>query len=108
MDTFDSDTEYDYGDTIQSLPPRARDEESDEVVYTSYMSRAVDITKLSSITNQAPFHIIAQTPLRKVHFLFTMLNLNQIYVVKRGKVVGVITKQDLILGDEEEKEESEE
>ena len=44
----------------------------------------------------APFTLLDQTPLAKVHFLFTMLNVSQIFVINEGVLVGIITKKEFL------------
>ncbi len=44
----------------------------------------------------APFTLLEQTPLAKVHFLFTMLNVSQIFVINEGLLVGIITKKEFL------------
>ena len=36
------------------------------------------------------------TPMSKIHFLFTMLNINLLIVLKKGVVKGIITKLEFI------------
>jgi chloride channel 2 len=48
------------------------------------------------LVDPAPFQISNLTPLTKVYFLFSMLGLSHAWVTKGGKIVGVITKKDLI------------
>jgi chloride channel 2 len=40
--------------------------------------------------------VTAETSLSKIHFLFAMLGLSHLYVTTRGKLVGIITRGDLI------------
>jgi hypothetical protein len=44
----------------------------------------------------APFQIHVMTPLTKAHFLFSMLGLSHAWIVSEGRLVGVLTKKDLI------------
>jgi predicted transcriptional regulator len=46
--------------------------------------------------DKSPFTVLADTPLTKVHFLFTMLNISQLFVVKRGVLVGIISKNEFL------------
>ena len=34
--------------------------------------------------------------MRKIHFLFTMLSVNILYVVETGRVLGIITKDEFL------------
>lgn len=36
------------------------------------------------------------TPMSKIHFLFTMLNITMLLVVKKGEIKGMITKLEFI------------
>ena len=36
------------------------------------------------------------TPMSKIHFLFTMLNINMLLVLKKGAIKGMITKLEFI------------
>ncbi len=46
--------------------------------------------------DRAPFSVFEQTPLAKIHFLFTMLNLSQLIVLNKGFAVGIITKSEFL------------
>ena len=46
--------------------------------------------------DKAPFMVMEETPMSKIHFLFTMLNLDQLFVIKMGVLVGIITKNDFL------------
>eukprot|EP00163_Fabomonas_tropica_P025898 TRINITY_DN457_c0_g1_i5.p1 TRINITY_DN457_c0_g1~~TRINITY_DN457_c0_g1_i5.p1 ORF type:complete len:168 (-),score=10.36 TRINITY_DN457_c0_g1_i5:31-534(-) len=48
--------------------------------------------------DQAPFQVVATTPLTKVHFMFRILNLNMAIVTEEGVLVGVISRKDLMDG----------
>jgi len=39
---------------------------------------------------------MSETPLAKVHFLFTMLNISQLFVTQRGCIIGVIAKREFL------------
>lgn len=43
----------------------------------------------------APFQLVEQTSLIKVHSLFSMLQLNHTYVTSIGKLVGVVSIKDV-------------
>lgn len=36
------------------------------------------------------------TPLAKIHFLFTMLNISQLFVISEGILFGIITKNEFL------------
>ena len=43
----------------------------------------------------APFCVQAEAPMHLVHFYFSQLTLNAVFVVERGRFVGMINKQDM-------------
>ena len=46
--------------------------------------------------DRAPFTVMEESSLSKIHFLFTMLNLSQLFVLRKGVLVGIITKNDFL------------
>lgn len=46
--------------------------------------------------DNAPFTVMEMTALSKIHFLFTMLNLSQLFVIRKGVLIGIITKNDFL------------
>ena len=46
--------------------------------------------------DRAPFTVMEDAYLSRVHFLFTMLNLTQVLVIRKGVLVGIITKNDFL------------
>ena len=66
------------------------EEELDEVA--EFMNQSVDINYKMLGTDDSPFSITESTPLAKIHFLFIMLGLTQVYVTKKGELVGIITR----------------
>ena len=47
----------------------------------------------------APFTVQAQASMALVHFYFSQLTLNCVFVVDKGKFVGMINKADMMKGD---------
>jgi CBS domain-containing protein len=45
----------------------------------------------------APIAVTQETPLQKLFFIFSMLGLSHCYVTNRGRLVGVVTKDELLL-----------
>uniref|UniRef100_A0A7S1VEG5 Chloride channel protein n=1 Tax=Sexangularia sp. CB-2014 TaxID=1486929 RepID=A0A7S1VEG5_9EUKA len=45
----------------------------------------------------APISVTQETPLQKLFFIFSMLGLSHCYVTNRGRLVGVVTKDELLL-----------
>lgn len=66
------------------------EEELEEV--TNFMNSPIDINYKMLGTDDSPFSINESTPLAKIHFLFIMLGLTQVYITKRGELVGIITR----------------
>ncbi len=62
----------------------------------NFLKSKVNFEELAMTTDLTPFVVYEKTPLSKVHFLFTMLGLQQVYVVSRGVVIGVITVNDFL------------
>lgn len=48
------------------------------------------------VKNTSPFLVMLETPMSKIHFLFTMLNISMLLVVKKGVIKGMITKLEFI------------
>eukprot|EP01028_Stygiella_incarcerata_P010267 TRINITY_DN521_c4_g1_i1.p1 TRINITY_DN521_c4_g1~~TRINITY_DN521_c4_g1_i1.p1 ORF type:complete len:158 (+),score=53.75 TRINITY_DN521_c4_g1_i1:185-658(+) len=46
--------------------------------------------------DSAPLALSERTPLSKVHFVFSMMVISHAFIVSSGKLVGIITKKDLI------------
>jgi len=46
--------------------------------------------------DRAPFSVMEETSMSKIHFLFTMLNLSQLFVIRKGVLIGIITKNDFL------------
>jgi len=87
---------------FKRLSPKAAEHEAGAPVedkakadYDTYMNVRIDFTKLVADIDEAPFCIFPQTPLPKVHYLFTMLGLGQAFVVNAGKLLGTISLYDL-------------
>jgi len=46
--------------------------------------------------DSSPFIVMEDTPMSKLHFLFIMLNISQVNVVKKGVITGIITKNEFL------------
>ena len=53
----------------------------------------IDITKCQ--IDEAPFQLVQQTSLYRVHTLFSMLGLNHAYVTSFGRLVGIVALKDI-------------
>jgi len=40
--------------------------------------------------------VFEDTPMAKIHFLFTMLNISLLTVIKKGNIVGLITRHEFL------------
>jgi len=43
-----------------------------------------------------PFQVVDKTSLSKLHFIFTMLGITHCYVTCHGRLVGIVTKKELM------------
>jgi CBS domain-containing protein len=71
----------------------AWDERGEAPAVQKFFSETVEIDEES--IDRAPLSIPEELSLIKVQFMFVMMGLVQIYVVKRGKFVGVVTRESL-------------
>lgn len=68
-------------------------EEDEEEEVTTFMNSEIDINYRMLGTDDSPFSITESTPLAKIHFLFIMLGLTQVYVTRKGELTGIITRE---------------
>jgi len=62
----------------------------------------IDLLELSFrnpwvVIDTSPFQVAENTPIRKILFMFTMLGGHVLMVTYRGKLVGTVSKQSLVL-----------
>jgi len=50
----------------------------------------------------APFIVLEDTAMRKLHFLFIMLNISQVNIINQGTITGIITKLEFLRKRKEE------
>jgi len=43
-----------------------------------------------------PYTVLETSPLSKVHFMFAVMGLSHIWVVREGRLVGLVAKEDLM------------
>lgn len=60
------------------------------------LSLSANLSRETPGLDQCPFQVVPNTPLSKVHFMFSTLGLSVSYIVDHGVLVGVITKKDLM------------
>lgn len=66
-------------------------EESEEI--KEFLNIDADFNDEEIFKEDAPFALNETTPLAKVHFLFIMLGFHQVYVIRRGQLVGMISRE---------------
>ncbi|RLN15031.1 hypothetical protein BBJ28_00021520 [Nothophytophthora sp. Chile5] len=54
-------------------------------------------SKLTVLVNPSPFQLMEMTPMRRVDLLFRMLKLNNVYVARSGRLMGVISLERLMI-----------
>lgn len=62
----------------------------------AFWNTPIDFENTNLEIDKAPFCVLEETQLSKIHFLFTMLNINQLKVISRGIMIGLITKNDFL------------
>ena len=65
-------------------------------VLDEFWNSPVDYEDTHINKNFSPFLVMLETPMSKIHFLFTMLNINLLIVMKKGVIKGIITKLEFI------------
>eukprot|EP00347_Sterkiella_histriomuscorum_P004338 403360828 len=65
-------------------------------IVENFWNSPVNFQDPSLQINHSPFLVMQDTPMSKIHFLFTMLNINLLIVLKKGVVKGIITKLEFI------------
>ena len=71
-------------------------EEEEDPEVTRFMDSQIDVNYRMLGTDDSPFSIAESTPLAKIHFLFIMLGLTQVYITKKGQLVGMITRDTFV------------
>ena len=56
----------------------------------------------SIIRDIAPFIVLEDTPMSKLHFLFIMLNIAQVNIINQGTITGIISKLEFLRKRKEE------
>ncbi len=62
----------------------------------NFWNAPIDCDDPRIVKNNSPFLVMLETPMSKIHFLFTMLNISMLLVVKEGVIKGMITKLEFI------------
>lgn len=93
-----------YFDRIENLgilTPRERgdiyhdqkDEDIEDPQISLFWKTKVEFNREELWVDDAPLSVPGNTPLSKVHFLFLMLGLSQLYVTGKGQLLGTITRE---------------
>jgi CBS domain-containing protein len=61
-----------------------------------FWNTPVDLKSPALVTDNAPLSVSEHTPLAKVHYLFLMLGLSQLYITHKGALKGIITRDSFI------------
>ena len=69
-------------------------DESKEIKH--FMRTIVDFANPCLRVDNSPFSIMIETEFVKIHFLFLMLNFSQLFVTKKGKLIGIITRASFL------------
>ena len=65
-------------------------------VVDNFWNAPIDFEDPRIFKNNSPFLVMLETPMSKIHFLFTMLNITMLLVVEEGVIKGMITKLEFI------------
>jgi signal-transduction protein with cAMP-binding, CBS, and nucleotidyltransferase domain len=65
-------------------------------VVESFWNAPIDFDDPRIFKNNSPFLVMLETPMSKIHFLFTMLNITMLLVLEEGVIKGMITKLEFI------------
>ncbi|KNC87798.1 hypothetical protein SARC_00055 [Sphaeroforma arctica JP610] len=82
------------------------DEDDVPIQFMSYLSDS-DLEKMETqcinilehptpVIDPSPFQVVMETPFTEVHFMFTMLRCDRLYVTSKGQLKGVIELADLL------------
>jgi hypothetical protein len=63
---------------------------------TEYQADTENSSGIGPEYDPCPFMVDPASPLGKVHFMFAVLGLSHAWVVRRGKLHGVLTKKALL------------
>jgi len=75
---------------------QARRLERQQQVIEAFWRTPVNFEEPGLQKDIAPFIVMENTPMSKLHFLFIMLNMSQVNVVKKGVITGIITKLEFL------------
>jgi len=92
-----TDADDDLGHSTEESPGTIAAFSLDAPIPYLFLSRKMKAPRTGVLeVDPTVMQIDVNTSLFKVHFLFTMLGLGQLFVTNRGKLVGVITRKRFI------------
>lgn len=103
----DPDLELDIKDDVFDKSPllnnenRIIHEDEDELenrrqTIDRFLNQRIDWASPYLEVDPAPLCIMENTQMSKIHFMFSMLNITQVIVIKDGSMVGIITKNEFL------------
>lgn len=82
-------------DTFRSVDEVSALCDNDPAV-AEFWNTPIDLKSPALVVDHAPLSVPEHTPLAKVHYLFLMLGLSQLYITHKGALKGVITRDSFI------------
>ena len=86
---------------LESVPPMHQDSIPKDIqdlhdisVSEPFWQQVINYNHPKLNVDRSPFTVFESVKLVKIHYLFTMLGLNQVFVMNRGKLAGMITLQN--------------
>jgi hypothetical protein len=68
----------------------------DTVIPTVDGSRPTEAEGDNTGVDLCPYTVLETSPLSKVHFMFSVMGLSHVWVVREGRLEGLVTKEDLM------------
>jgi hypothetical protein len=65
-------------------------------IIESFWNSPIDYEDKHIKKDSSPFLVMLETPMSKLHFLFTMLNISMLLVVEEGVIKGMVSKLEFI------------
>ena len=81
---------------LKSMNPPSLESDSENSVEDEFWLIQINYDHEFLEIDRAPFSVMEETSMSKIHFLFTMLNLSQLFVIRKGVLIGIITKNDFL------------
>lgn len=78
------------------IPNPIKNGNNDSKVRNKFLHEIINYEEIGKEIDITPFCILEETSSSRIHFLFATLNLTQIYVIREGVLVGLITKNDFL------------